>query len=69
MTTTWHQIAGSWKQFSGKIKKRWGDLTHDEHMKHKGQRKILAGSIQERFGVTPLKARNQLNERDGSQNT
>jgi uncharacterized protein YjbJ (UPF0337 family) len=66
MTTTWHQIAGKWKQFSGNIKKRWGDLTQDERMKLKGHREILAGSIQERFGVTQLKTRKQINERADS---
>ena len=57
MTIEWHRIAGKWKQFSGGIKQRWGDLTHDEHMQINGNREVLAGTIQERFGVTKLKAK------------
>jgi uncharacterized protein YjbJ (UPF0337 family) len=58
MTTEWHQIAGRWKQCSGaNLKKRWGGLTHDERMMMKGNREVLAGTIQERFGVTKLKAK------------
>ena len=26
----WDQIAGDWKQFSGKIREKWGKLTDDE---------------------------------------
>ena len=27
---TWDIVAGNWKQFSGKIKQKWGQLTDDE---------------------------------------
>jgi uncharacterized protein YjbJ (UPF0337 family) len=26
----WDQLQGNWKQFKGKIKKKWGDLTDDD---------------------------------------
>jgi uncharacterized protein YjbJ (UPF0337 family) len=26
----WDQVAGNWKQFAGKVKEQWGDLTDDE---------------------------------------
>ena len=68
MTTIWHQIAGKWKQISGDIKKRWGDLTNDERMKINGNREVLAGTIQERFGVTKSKAKKQIDERADSLN-
>jgi uncharacterized protein YjbJ (UPF0337 family) len=69
MTRKWHEIAGKWKRISGDIKNLWGVLTHDERMKRNGRREILAGSIQERFGVTPLKARKQGNKGAESQDT
>jgi uncharacterized protein YjbJ (UPF0337 family) len=69
MTTKWHQIAGKWKQFSGAIKLQWGNLTHNEHMMIIGNREILAGTIQERFGVTRLKTRPQIDERVDPLNT
>jgi uncharacterized protein YjbJ (UPF0337 family) len=66
VTTIWHKIAGKWKQFIGDIIKRWGDLTNDEGMKINGNREILAGKIQERFGVTKLKVKKQLDEQADS---
>ncbi len=30
MNMNWDQIAGNWKQFQGKVKEKWGDLTDDE---------------------------------------
>ena len=62
MTTKWHQIAGNWKQFSGNLKKLWGRMTHDERIRIKGNGEVLAGTIQERFGVTRLKAKKQTDE-------
>ena len=29
----WDQIEGNWKQFNGKVKEKWGDLTDDEPTK------------------------------------
>ena len=26
----WDRIEGNWKQFSGKVKEKWGQLTDDE---------------------------------------
>jgi uncharacterized protein YjbJ (UPF0337 family) len=66
MPTEWHKIMGKWKQFSGSIKQHWGNLTHDEGMKIKGKREVLAGTIEERFGVTKLKANKQNNTRADS---
>ncbi len=57
MITAWHKIAGKWKQFSGGIKQRWGFLTNDEGLKTNGNREVLAGTIEERFGVTRLKVK------------
>ena len=68
MTTKWHQIAGKWKQFSGVIKIHWGSLTHNEHLKASGNREILVGTIQERYGVTRLKMKKQIDERADSLN-
>ena len=39
----WDQIEGNWKQFKGKIKEKWGDLTDDDlDQKFKGVRTLLA---------------------------
>jgi uncharacterized protein YjbJ (UPF0337 family) len=46
----WDRIEGNWKQFSGKIKEKWGDLTDDDLAQINGKREQLEGKIQERYG-------------------
>ena len=46
----WDQIEGNWKQFKGKAKEQWGDLTDDELDRAEGKRDSLVGLIQERYG-------------------
>jgi uncharacterized protein YjbJ (UPF0337 family) len=56
----WDQIAGKWKQFSGEVKKQWGDLTDDELLEIQGNRDILAGKIQEKYGIAKEEANRQI---------
>lgn len=46
----WDTVEGNWKQFSGKIKEKWGQLTDDDITKISGKREQLEGVIQERYG-------------------
>lgn len=46
----WDRIEGNWKQFSGKIKEKWGQLTDDDIAQINGKRDQLEGKIQERYG-------------------
>ena len=46
----WDQIAGDWKQFTGKVKEKWGKLTDDDLTTFAGKRDQLAGLLQERYG-------------------
>jgi uncharacterized protein YjbJ (UPF0337 family) len=39
----WDQVEGNWKQFSGKVKEKWGQLTDDDLMAINGKRDMLAG--------------------------
>ena len=48
----WDQIAGNLKQFKGKMKEKWGDLTDDDMDIIAGKRDQLIGKIQERYGIT-----------------
>ena len=61
-TTNWEQIAGKWKQIRGEAKKKWGKLTDDELMQIDGDREILAGKIQERYGIAKEEAHKQIDE-------
>lgn len=41
----WDRIEGNWKQFSGKVKERWGKLTDDDLDVINGRREQLEGKI------------------------
>ncbi len=61
-TNQWEQVAGKWKQFSGEVKKQWGKLTDDELMEVNGNREILAGKLQEKYGIAKDQANKQIDE-------
>ena len=52
----WDTIKGQWKQFSGKVKEKWGNLTDDDLTAINGQQDQLVGKLQERYGYTKEKA-------------
>lgn len=56
------RIKGKWKQLTGKIKSRWGDLTDDDLQAAEGDREYLAGRIQERYGIARDAAKKQVEE-------
>jgi uncharacterized protein YjbJ (UPF0337 family) len=53
---------GTWKQFKGKLKERWGELTDDDFTVLEGRRDRLAGIIQERYGIARDEAERQVKE-------
>ncbi len=61
-SNNWDRIGGMWKQFSGEVKKQWGKLTDDELMEVNGNREILAGKVQERYGIAKEDANKQIDE-------
>lgn len=58
----WHQIEGNWKQFKGKIKEKWGDLTDDDLDRAAGKRDQVIGQIQARYGYEKARAERELDE-------
>lgn len=64
----WDRIEGDWKQFKGTIKVRWGKLTDDQLDVVAGKRDVLAGKIQEAYGISKDEAEKQLNEWQDRQN-
>jgi uncharacterized protein YjbJ (UPF0337 family) len=58
----WDQIEGNWKQFKGKAKVKWGELTDDELDQVEGNRERLEGKIQEKYGVAREEAKRQVDE-------
>ncbi len=48
----WDRIQGDWKQFKGKVREKWGNLTENDLETIKGQRQQLEGLLQQRYGYT-----------------
>jgi uncharacterized protein YjbJ (UPF0337 family) len=55
----WDRVEGDWKQFKGKIKEKWGDLTDLDRIA--GRRDQLEGIIQERYGIEKDQVRKDIN--------
>lgn len=58
----WDQVQGKWKQYKGKVKERWGQLTDDDLDTIDGRAQQLVGMIQERYGIEKEAAEKQANE-------
>jgi uncharacterized protein YjbJ (UPF0337 family) len=58
----WDRIAGNWKQVTGKVRERWGKLTDDHIATINGRRDMLAGKIQETYGISKDEAERQIND-------
>ena len=56
----WNQIEGSWKQFKGSAKARWGALTESRLDVVAGKREQRAGIIQETCGTAQEAEARQL---------
>ncbi len=56
------QIEGNWKQFKGRIKEKWGELTDDELDQAEGDMERISGIVQERYGIAKEDARRELDE-------
>jgi uncharacterized protein YjbJ (UPF0337 family) len=56
------QLAGKWKQFSGRVKERWGKLTDDDLDTINGRSEQFVGVLQERYGIAKEAAENEIKE-------
>jgi uncharacterized protein YjbJ (UPF0337 family) len=56
----WDQAKGKWKQMKGSVKTQWGRLTDDDLEIIAGQRDLLVGKIQERYGISKDTALKQV---------
>ncbi|MBG5200593.1 CsbD family protein [Pseudomonas aeruginosa] len=55
-------IKGKWKQLTGKIKERWGDLTDDDLQAADGHAEYLVGKLQERYGWSKERAKQEVRD-------
>jgi uncharacterized protein YjbJ (UPF0337 family) len=58
----WDKVSGKWTQLVGDVKKQWGSLTDDELMEINGNRDILAGKLQEKYGIAKEQANRQIDK-------
>lgn len=58
----WNQIEGNWEQFKGQAQSQWGKLTNDDMDVIAGNRKQLAGKIQEAYGKSEEEAEREIDE-------
>jgi uncharacterized protein YjbJ (UPF0337 family) len=56
----WDRVQGNWKEFAGKVKEKWGQLTDDEVAQIKGSREQLEGALQKRYGYAKDQAKKEL---------
>lgn len=56
------RLEGKWKQISGRLQERWGELTHDRLSVIAGRHDQLAGKYQEQYGLKQDEGKRQLKE-------
>jgi uncharacterized protein YjbJ (UPF0337 family) len=58
----WDRIEGSWTEWKGKVKEKWGQLTDDDLEQAAGRRDQLVGALQRRYGYERDRAERELDE-------
>ena len=58
----WDVVKGNWKQFTGKVKQKWGKLTDDDLTAIGGKRDELVGRLQKHYGYAKDEAERELDD-------
>lgn len=53
-------LQGNWTQLKGKVKAEWGKLTDDQIDQVNGNAEMLAGKIQEAYGISRDEAQKRV---------
>lgn len=56
----WDQVKGNWKQMTGAVREKWGELTDDEVQQADGNREQMVGLIQKKYGRTKEEAEREV---------
>lgn len=56
----WDHIKGSWREFRGRVREQWGQITDDDFDIIAGRRDRLVGMIQQRYGTLKEEAETQV---------
>jgi len=62
------QVEGDWKILRGKIRQRWGKLTDDHLDIVNGRVEMIAGRVQQAYGISREEAERQVQDWKRSQN-
>ncbi|MGZ3652888.1 MAG: CsbD family protein [Bdellovibrionota bacterium] len=54
--------AGNWTELKGHILSAWGKLTSDELETTKGDALVIAGLVQQKYGIAQEDARKKIND-------
>ena len=55
-------LKGKWNQYKGEAKKKWGELTDDELDKINGEKDIIVGKLQEKYGKSKEEAEKEFDD-------
>ena len=55
-------LKGKWNQYKGEAKKKWGELTDDELDQINGEKDIIVGKIQEKYGKSKEEAEKEFDD-------
>jgi uncharacterized protein YjbJ (UPF0337 family) len=58
----WDQVEGSWAEFKGKVRSKWGKLTDDDLENVAGKKDALLGRLQQRYGIKKDAAERELDD-------
>jgi uncharacterized protein YjbJ (UPF0337 family) len=53
-------LKGNWKQFKGKVKETWGELTDDDLAQVEGNYDQLVGKLQTKYGYSRDRAEREV---------
>lgn len=56
------RLEGSWDQVRGNVQRTWGKLTDSDLDVIEGNRKLLSGKLQERYGIAQDEAERQIDD-------
>ena len=58
----WGQIEGKWKEMTGNVKAKWGDLIDDEIAEVNGNCEALEGKVQAKCSKTKEEAKKEVDD-------
>lgn len=59
---TWDEIKGNWRNYTGRLKEKWGELTDDDLDRIDGRKDQLLGTLQSKYGRTREAAEREIRD-------